>query len=104
MEVLREKEKEPGFSVIRIPALTAVLPLDPELYVKLSVMSFGNDFLPNLAMFSLREDGYPRALFYANKNTAPKDELRVLQKRAKESARRIVAPDGHALEQRFAVH
>jgi len=104
MQVLREKEKEPGFSVIRIPALTAVLPLDPELYVKLSVMSFGNDFLPNLAMFSLREDGYPRALFYANKNTAPKDELRVLQKRAKESARRIVAPDGHALEQRFAVH
>lgn len=104
IQVLREKEKEPGFSVISIPALTAVLPLDPELYVKLSVMSFGNDFLPNLAMFSLREDGYPRALFYADKNTAPKDELKVLLKRAKDSERRIVAPDGHALEQRFAVH
>jgi 5'-3' exonuclease len=103
IQVLREKEKEPGFSVISIPALTAVLPLDPEQYVKLSVMSFGNDFLPNLAMFSLREDGYPRALFYADKTTAPHDELKVLRKRAKDSERRIVALDGHALEQRFAV-
>jgi hypothetical protein len=77
--------------------------LDPETYVKLSVMSFGNDFMPNLAMFSLRQDGYPRALFYATKNSAPKDELRVLLKRASDSERRIVAPDGHALEQRFAV-
>ena len=101
IQVLREKEKEPGFSAISIPALRAVLPIDPELYVKLSVMSFGNDFLPNLAMFSLREDGYTRALFYADKNTAPNDELRILIKRAKDSERRIVAHDGHALEQRF---
>jgi hypothetical protein len=104
IEVLRERDKEPGFRVIRIPALMAVLPIDPELYVKLCVMSFGNDFMPNLAMFSLREDGYPRAMFYADKQTAPKDELRVLLKRAKESERRIVASDGHALEQRFGVH
>jgi 5'-3' exonuclease len=101
IQVLREQEKGPGFSVLNISALRAALPLDPDLYVKLSIMSFGNDFLPNLAMFSLREDGYTRALFYANKNTAPKDELRVLLKRAKDSERRIVAPDGHALEQRF---
>jgi 5'-3' exonuclease len=104
IRVLREREKEPGFTVLSIPALIQVLPLDPATYVKLSVMSFGNDFMPNLAMFSLRQDGYTRALFYADKNTAPKDERRVLLKRATESERRIVAPDGHALEQRFAVH
>jgi 5'-3' exonuclease len=103
IRVLRERDKEPGFRVISIPALMEVLPLDPETYVKLSVMSFGNDFMPNLAMFSLRQDGYPRALFYATKNSAPKDEHRVLLKRASDSERRIVAPDGHALEQRFAV-
>lgn len=104
IQVLRENDRRPGFSAISIPALMKVLPMDPELYVRLSVMSFGNDFMPNLAMFSLREDGYPRALFYADKHTAPKDEQRVLIKRAKESERRIVAPDGHALEQRFGVH
>ena len=104
IQILREREKGPGFSAISIPALRAVLPLDPDLYVKLSVMSFGNDFLPNLAMFSLREDGYTRALFYADKTTAPKDETRILIKRAKDSERRIVAYDGHALEQRFGAH
>ena len=101
IQVLREKEKEPGFSVISIPALMAVLPLDPETYVDLSVLSFGNDFMPNLAMFSLRKDGYTRALFYADKDTAQKDESRILIKRAEDPA--VVAPDGHALEQRFAV-
>ena len=101
IQVLREKEKEPGFSVISIPALMSVLPLDPETYVNLSVLSFGNDFMPNLAMFSLRKDGYTRALFYADKDTAQKDEPRILIKRAEDPA--VVAPDGHALEQRFAV-
>lgn len=104
IQVLREKEKEPGFSAISIQALMEVLPLDPETYVKMSVMSFGNDFLPNLAMFSLRKDGYPRALFYADKTTAGNDETRILVKRADPVERAIVAPDGHALESRFAVH
>jgi 5'-3' exonuclease len=103
IEVLREREKEPGFTSLSIPALIQALPLDPETYVKLSVMSFGNDFMPNLAMFSLREDGYKRALFYADKHTACRDEIRVLTKRASESVRRIVSVDGHALEQRFGV-
>jgi len=102
IRVLREKEKEPGFSVLSIPALMAVLPIDAETYVNLSVLSFGNDFLPNLAMFSLRKDGYTRALFYADKDTAHKDETRILIKRAEDPA--VVASDGHALEQRFAVH
>ena len=33
-----------------------------EQYMALSIMCFGNDFMPNLGMFSLREDGYDRAL------------------------------------------
>lgn len=96
IEVIREKDKEPGFSTFSVSALKAVLPVDPETYVRMSVMCFGNDFMPNLAMFSLREDGYARALHYANRQDAHKDEKKVLIKRAKG-----IAPDGHALEQRF---
>ena len=102
IHVLREKDKEPGFSTFSVSALKAVLPLDPETYVRMSVMCFGNDFMPNLAMFSLREDGYSRALYYANRQDANKDETNILLKRAKETDRKIVALDAHALEQRFA--
>lgn len=101
IHVLREKDKEPGFSTFSVSALKAVLPLDPETYVRMSVMCFGNDFMPNLAMFSLREDGYSRALYYANRQDANKDEAKILMKRAKEGDRKIVSVDGHALEQRF---
>lgn len=101
IHVLREKDNEPGFSTFSVSALKAVLPLDPETYVRMSVMCFGNDFMPNLAMFSLREDGYSRALYYANRQDAHKDEAKILMKRAKESDRKIVSVDGHALEQRF---
>ena len=101
IEVIREKDKEPGFATFSVNALKAVLPIDPEMYVRMSVMCFGNDFMPSLAMFSLREDGYSRALYYANRQDAHKDEKKILLKRAKESDRKIVAPDGHAMEQRF---
>jgi 5'-3' exonuclease len=102
IEVIREKDKEPGFATFSVNALKAVLPMDPELYLRMSVMCFGNDFMPSLAIFSLREDGYSRALYYANRQDAHKDEKKILLKRAKETDRKIVAPDGHALEQRFA--
>lgn len=102
ISILRETEN--GFSTLSISALTKVLPMDPELYVKQSLLYFGNDFMPNVAMFSLREDGYGRAIYYANRTDAHKDERKVLMKRAKETERRIVAPDGHALEARMAVH
>jgi 5'-3' exonuclease len=103
IRLLREKQDE-GFSTFSVSGLKAVLPLDVEQYLRMSIMCFGNDFMPNLPMFSLREDGYARALFYADKDTAHKDELKVFLKRAKESDRRIVAADGHALEQRYACH
>lgn len=95
ISILRETEE--GMSVISVNALIGCLPMDKETFVRMSVMSFGNDFMPNLAMFSLREDGYNRALYYADKETAGKDELNILIKRGK------AGPDGHAFEQRFAV-
>lgn len=88
-------------STFSVSALKSVLPLPLEEYLRMSVMCFGNDFMPNLAMFSLRQDGYARGLHYAHKETAGKDEAKVLIKRAQGH---IVAPDGHALEARYAVH
>ena len=67
----------------------------------MSIMNFGNDFMPNLAMFSLREDGYARGLYYASREDAHTAELKTLLKRAKEHDRRILAVDGRALESRF---
>lgn len=101
--LLREKQDE-GFSTLSISALRSVLPLPLDEYLRMSIMCFGNDFMPNLAIFSLRQDGYTRALHYADKKTAGKDELKILIKRAAESSPHIVAPDGHALESRYAVH
>jgi len=106
IELLREKE-DGGFSTISVPAITEVLPLDPDAYVEMCVLCFGNDFMPNFAMFSLREDGYARALYFwkhGGLEAAAKDERKVLCKRAKETDRHIVASDGHALESRLAVH
>ena len=107
IRILREKEDE-GFSVFSVSGLKAVLPVDCETFIRMSVMCFGNDFMPNLAMFSLREDGYNRALHYFRGGkglpAAAKDEKHILVKRAKETDRRVVSADGHAMEQRFAAH
>jgi 5'-3' exonuclease len=50
------------FSTLLIQSLAKELPLPVEQYIALSVLCFGNDFMPNLGMFSLREGGYERAL------------------------------------------
>jgi 5'-3' exonuclease len=99
--VLREVDEENNFSTISIQALMSVLPIDPQRFVEMSVMCFGNDFMPTIAMFSLREDGYKRALYFADRNDAAKQEKKVFLKRAKDSDRHIVAQDGYALEARF---
>ena len=106
IEVIREREDN-GFATISIPALIEVLPIDPDTYVRASVLLFGNDFLPNFAMFSLRKDGYPRAMHYLKGpglKAAAGDELKVLKKHAQDSDRRIVSVDAHAVESRFGVH
>lgn len=102
MKLLREQEKG-DYQTLSIAGLKAVLPVSVDEFVRMS-LQFGNDFMPNLAMFSLREDGYSRALFHRSKAPTPLDEKKVLLKRAKESDRRIVAPDGQALESRVACH
>lgn len=106
MTLLREHE-EGGFSTISVPAIVEALPMDADAYVDMALLCFGNDFMPNFAMFSLREDGYGRALYFWKHGglvAAAKEESRVLCKRAKETDRHIVAPDGYALEARLAVH
>ncbi len=106
IQVIREREDN-GFATISIPALMSVLPVDPDTYVRASILLFGNDFLPNFAMFSLRKDGYPRAMHYLKGpglKAAAGDEMKVLRKHAQDTDRRIVASDCHALENRFALH
>lgn len=50
------------FATLSIWKLLNQLPMDVLQYTALSVLCFGNDFMPSLAMFSLRESGYSRAL------------------------------------------
>lgn len=50
------------FATLSIWKLLQQLPMDVLQYTALCVLCFGNDFMPSLAMFSLREDGYDRAI------------------------------------------
>ena len=61
IQLLREQENG-QYQSLNISALKAVLPTDVDSFVRMS-LQFGNDFLPNLAMFSLREDGFSRAMY-----------------------------------------
>ena len=54
--------KSAEFAVLRVWSLLRELPIPIEQYMMLSFMCFGNDFMPSLGMFSLREGGYERAL------------------------------------------
>ena len=54
--------KASGFSVMSLRELAKVLPLPVPQYVAMCVLCFGNDFMPALGMFSLREGGHERAI------------------------------------------
>ena len=54
--------KASGFSLLSIRELAKVLPMAVPQYVALCVLCLGNDFMPALGMFSLREGGHERAL------------------------------------------
>lgn len=56
------KLKQAEFATLSIWNLLEQLPMPIEQYMALGILCFGNDFMPNLGMFSLREDGYDRAL------------------------------------------
>lgn len=71
MQLLRESTefndpslKKAEFATLSIWKLLSEIPLPLEQYIPLSILCFGNDFMPNLAIFSLREDGYDRALHF----------------------------------------
>lgn len=50
------------FATLSIWKLMTQIPMEIDQYIALSVLCFGNDFMPSLGVFSLREDGYNRAL------------------------------------------
>jgi 5'-3' exonuclease len=54
--------KQAEFATMSIWKLLYELPMPIDQYMALGILCFGNDFMPNLGMFSLREDGYDRAL------------------------------------------
>lgn len=83
-----------------INALASVLPLPVDDYVKLCIRYFGNDFMPAISMFSLREGGHERALRMANPVNM---ETKVLIERRKPTDAHIVAADGHGLEARLGL-
>ena len=106
IRLLRERELE-GFSTFSIEALKLALPIDPYEWVQMCVMCFGNDFMPTIAMFSLREDGYNRALHYMKLRDLDKagdDEEAVLVKRSKGKHVFIVSKDALAIEARIGIH
>ena len=65
------KLKHAEFATLSIWKLLEELPMPIEQYMVLGILCFGNDFMPNLGMFSLREDGYDRALHTYNKAGCP---------------------------------
>jgi len=105
--ILRERDDE-GYSTFTISGLKSVLPIDADTFVEMSVLCFGNDFMPALAMFSLRNDGYNRALHYFKQENplqnAAKDEHKILHKFRKETDHHVIANDLHALEERYGAH
>uniref|UniRef100_A0A6C0AJR4 Xrn1 N-terminal domain-containing protein n=1 Tax=viral metagenome TaxID=1070528 RepID=A0A6C0AJR4_9ZZZZ len=66
LSLLREnpsfQSKTEGYSTLNISDLARKLPMNPQQYVALCVLCFGNDFMPPIGMFSLREGGHDRAI------------------------------------------
>ena len=78
MHLLRESAefndpslKSAEFASLDIWGLSSQLPLQIDQYMALSILCFGNDFMPNLGIFSLREEGYERALDFYTKCGKP---------------------------------
>ena len=59
------------FGSLSVWKLLGQLPLDILQYTALCILCFGNDFMPSLGMFSLREDGYSRALHMYEESGKP---------------------------------
>jgi hypothetical protein len=59
------------FASLNIKSLLTQLPLQIDQYIALSILCFGNDFMPHLGIFSLREGGYERALHFYKESGSP---------------------------------
>ena len=59
--------KEGGFTSLNVWKLAETIEIPVPQYIAMCVLCFGNDFMPALGMFSLREDGHSRALSYVKK-------------------------------------
>jgi len=59
------------FACLDIHKLLSQVPLQIDQYIALSILCFGNDFMPHLGIFSLREGGYERALEYYEASGKP---------------------------------
>jgi hypothetical protein len=112
------------FAVLNIAVLMTQIPLPIPQYVALMILCFGNDFMPNLAMFSLREGGYERALEVYEKAGNPdlftfqgrdafldiseQSELRVLKERIalrrRPEEKGLMGRDGAAFYRQYCLH
>ena len=113
-----------GFSTLSIWRLADKIEMPIKQYIMLSILCFGNDFMPNLGMFSLREGGHDRALsiykeagspelsesngIWAFLTLAMKKELpffiEKVKSRNKKSERTIISDDGMFYVERYYLH
>ena len=112
------------FSVLNIAVLRTQIPLPVPQYVCLMVLCFGNDFMPNLGIFSLREGGYERALEVYEKagnpdlftfegrdaflDIAEQSEVAVLKERIalrrRPEEKGLMGRDGSAFHRQYCLH
>lgn len=95
------RDQEDTCSGISIPELVKALPVSVSEFVEMSLVLFGNDFMPTVAMFSLRASGYERALHCykgGDMRASLAQEDAVLKKYGD------LSKDGYALEERVAIH
>ena len=112
------------FAVLNIAVLMTQIPIPIPQYVALMVLCFGNDFMPNLAMYSLREGGYERALEVYEKAGNPdlftfegrdafldiseQSEMKVLKERIalrrRPEEKGVMGRDGSAFYRQYCLH
>jgi len=126
--LLRENQsfdsKVEGYSILSINSLQGVIPIPIPQYIALCVLCFGNDFMPAIGMFSLREKGHERAMEYYQKagnpnlltpkgrykflKTAGMDEINyykeAIKNRCRPAESAIMSPDGKFFEERYNLH
>lgn len=113
LRLLREKNEfrdmlsaDAEWGQLDIHALAKALPCPVDQFLEIAITCWGNDFLPPLAMFSLREDGYARALHFKGICKAAADQehhllsSRILKRNRPEELA-LLGPD---MERRLAIH